>query len=480
MTHDAASLLDNLDATGVAQHVHSGEVRPVELVEECVRRMHERNPALNAIVADRAEQALGEAQRLDPTLPFAGVPFVVKDLGAEVGGLPSTRGSRLWADYVAPQDSELVRRYKAAGFVVVGTTNSPEMGKSASTEPLFHGPTHNPYAADRSAGGSSGGTAAAIAAGIVPIGHGNDGGGSIRIPASACGLVGLKPSRGRTPASPSLSLLSYPMGINHVLTRSVRDTAAVLDLTAGPMQGDPYQIRNDGYPWLDGVGADPGRLKVALSTVDRQGETVHPDCEANVVAIGGLLEELGHEVVEAEPDYPLEAFSYVMKTLMGAATAIAINTRLEELGRDLRDDDIEPFTRIMYEMGASVSGEEVLRAMEQVEAAALQLGRFFADYDLLLTSTMPQPVPPLGYLDTSDPGAMAGRAGIFASLTSPFNTTGQPAVSLPTGHDSTGVPIGIQLVANYAREDQLIQVSSQVESARPWSIEPVFNVRPRA
>jgi amidase len=472
MTDDLAVLMDTLDATGTAQLVKSGEVSALELMEASIGRMEERNPTFNALVANRADEALADARAVDPSLPFAGVPFVVKDLGAAVAGMPATRGSRLWADYVAAEDSELVRRYKAAGFVVLGTTNAPEMGKSASTEPLLYGPTHNPYDLNRSPGGSSGGTGAAIAGGIVPIGHGNDGGGSIRIPASACGLVGLKPSRARTTSSPALSLMSYPMGVNHVLTRSVRDTAAVLDLTAGPMHGDPYQIGTAGSPWLRQVGTDPGRMRVAMSTINRQGESVHPDCEAAVRSAAALLESLGHQVVEDEPVYPLEAFNYVMKTIMGVATAVSINQRLADLDRPLRDDDIEPFTKMMYDMAMKVTGEEVLIAMEQIEMAALQIGEFFARYDMLLTATLPLPPPELGFLDTSDPAAMAGRAGIFASLTSPFNTTGQPAISLPLGSDSTGVPIGVQLVGNYAREDQLISVASQIESAALWSTAP--------
>jgi amidase len=473
---DIADLFDNEDATGVAAAVNAGAVTPVELMEEAIARLEERNPQINAVIADRAEEALADAAAVDKSLPFAGVPFVVKDLGAEVAGMPATRGSRLWADHVAQEDSELVRRYKAAGFVVLGTTNSPEMGKSASTEPLLYGPTRNPYDLTRSAGGSSGGTAAAVAAGIVPIGHGNDGGGSIRIPASACGLVGLKPSRSRTPAAPSLSLLSYPMGVSHVLARSVRDSARVLDLTAGPMQGDAYQIDAIGAPWADQVGASPGPLKVAFSTINRQGETVHPDCEKAVRDTAALLESLGHEVSHDEPDYPLDAFNFVMKTVMGVATAVAVDRRLEELGRALRDDDIEPFTRMMYDRAGEASGVEVLIAMEEVERAGLEVGKFFAGYDLLLTSTMPLPPPPLGLLDTSDPATMAKNAGQYASLTSPFNTTGQPAISLPLATDSGGVPIGMQLVANFGREDLLVAVASQIERARPWSIAPAWPV----
>ncbi|MCH7788531.1 MAG: amidase [Acidobacteria bacterium] len=467
-------ILDSSDATAVAALVNTGEIHPRELTERSVKRCEQRNHALNALVATRYAEALDDAEHVERSLPFAGVPFVVKDLGAAVTGLPHTRGSRLWADDIAQEDTELVKRYRAAGFIVLGVTNAPELGRSASTEPLLHGPCHNPHDLSRSTGGSSGGTAAAVAAGMVPIGHGNDGGGSIRIPASACGLVGLKPSRARTPSAPSLSLLAYPMGVNHVLTRSVRDTARVLDLTAGPMQGDPYQIAPPTRPWTDELVASPTPQRIAVCSTQRDGQPCDPEVAAAVEHTAALLVEQGHMVTVAGPDYPLEQMTEVMRTLMGVPLALQVNRRLTVLGRELRDEDLEPFTRLMYDAAGSVSGEQVLRAMELVEEVALHIGRFFADYDVLITPTYPAQTPPLGLLDTTNIDAMIKHAGTYASLTSPYNTTGQPAISLPLGTAADGMPIGVQLVADFGREDILIALSAQLEKAAPWSISPVW------
>ncbi|MEL7207187.1 MAG: amidase family protein, partial [Actinomycetota bacterium] len=361
-------LLDRADATACADAVREGAVSASELVDAAIDRVTERNPALNAVVGTRFDEARAEAATVDPdSQPFAGVPFVIKDLGAAITGLPHTRGSRLWADDVATEDTELVARYRRLGFVVLGTTNAPELGKNASTEPVLHGPCHNPHDLDRSPGGSSGGTAAAVAAGMVPIGHGNDGGGSIRIPASACGLVGLKPSRARVTAAPEKSLLSYPMGCNHVLTRSVRDTARVLDLTAGPMPGDPFVIPPPTRPWVDELGGDPGPLTIGISTVDRAGDPVDPACAAAVEAAGRTLEALGHRVVPGQPAFSEETMTEIIVTLMGVPLAIEVNKRLAELGRPLAEDDLEPFSHVMYGMAADIDGERVLVAMQLVE-----------------------------------------------------------------------------------------------------------------
>lgn len=391
-----------------------------------------------------------------------------------MAGVRNTNGSQLWADNIASGDSELVARYRRAGFIIMGTTNSPELGKNASTEPAVHGPTHNPHRLGYSSGGSSGGTAAAIASGMVPIGDGSDGGGSIRIPASACGLVGLKPSRGRVTAAPGLSLLAYPLGVHHVLTRSVRDSARALDATAGPMPGDPYVIDRPGASWESALTADLPQLRIGLCWEDRYGEAIHPDAAAVVTATGSLLESLGHHVEPAAPAWPNDAFSFIMRTVAGVATKIQVDDRLAELGRELLDGDLEPFTRLLYDRAAAESGENVLRAMREIERACRELGAFFTDYDLLLTATLAEPVPPHGHLDTSDPKAMITRAGRFSVLTSPFNVTGQPAISLPLGTDSTGLPMGAQLVAGFGREDLLFSISAQIERATPWSIAPAI------
>lgn len=471
---DAAALLDREDATTAAEAIRRGDLSAEALVQSAIERVEARNPTLNAVVSTRFDEALAEARAVDPSAPFAGVPFVIKDLGAAITGLPHTRGSRLWVDDVATEDTELVARYRAAGFIVLATTNAPEMGKNASTEPVVHGPTRNPHDLGRSAGGSSGGTAAAIASGMVSIGHGNDGGGSIRIPASACGLVGLKPSRGRNTGWPAAMLLAYPMACDHVLTRSMRDTARVLDLTAGPMPGDPFVITAPSRPWAEEVGADPEPLTIAIDVTQRDGTPVDPACAAAVEATGRTLESLGHRVVEGSPSLSNDKATEVLATMMGVPLALRVNERLAQLGRPLADDDLEPFTRFMYDTAVEVSGERVLNAMELVEEISREIGRFFVDHDLLLCPTMPVPAPPLGLLDTTSIEAMFEHAATYASLTSQYNTTGQPAISLPLGHDDGGVPVGVQLVARFGREDQLIAVGAQLEHATPWSSEAVF------
>lgn len=467
-------LFDNNDMTGLAEAIKSGDVSAKEVLEFSLDRLDERNPAVNAVISERREEARNEVSNGLPEGPLHGVPFVIKDLGLDVAGLPSTNGSRLFADAVAEKDSTLVERYREAGLVVIGKTNTPEFGKNASTEPALFGPTRNPYGLDRSPGGSSGGTAVAVAVGIVPGGHASDGGGSIRIPASACGLVGLKPSRGRTPTAPARTLFSSPMSVHHALTRSVRDTALLLDLSAGPTVGDPYVILAPRRPYIEEVGADPGRLRIGLSNVLPDGTPVDPECAAVTTSVAGLLEELGHDVTEGAPNFPLDALTAGLSVLMGIPMTIEVDERLETLNRAIRDDDLEPMARMIYDRAKSESATNVVKALQELERAAQVIGAFFVDHDLLLTPTMARPAAPLGLLDTANPMSIWEHSAGYSGLTSPFNSSGQPAISLPMGHDSAGVPIGVQLVGAFGREDLLIQVASQLETARPWSIAPVW------
>ena len=351
------------DATALAAAIRSGDVSAAEVLEFALARIDERNPALNAVIARRDDEARAEVAAGLPLGPLTGVPFLVKDLGVYVAGMPATDASRLFADRVATADSELVRRWRVAGGVPIGMTNSPEMGKNASTEPLLYGPTHNPRRRGYSSGGSSGGSAAAVAAGIVPVAHGNDGGGSIRIPASMCGLIGLKPSRARVPASPDLNLLAYPLGINGALTRTVRDTALLLDILSGPMPGDPYVIAAPARPYVDEVGVDPGRLRIAMSTVMPSGDTVDVDCARVAGAAAAALAGLGHEIVEVTPAYPVEEIAKAMAVLMAVPVESKVDQRLAELGRELADDDLEPMTRMMYDMAKRSSGVDVQAAL---------------------------------------------------------------------------------------------------------------------
>ncbi len=467
-------LFDGDDATGIAAAIRAGDVSAREVVEAAVARIEARNPVINAVTEQRIEAALAEVADGPPPGVLGGVPFAVKDLGADVAGMRSTGGSRLQADVVAREDSAVVARYRAAGLVVVGTTNAPEWGRNASTEPVLHGPTRNPYRLSHSAGGSSGGSAAAVASGMVPVAHGNDGGGSIRIPASACGLVGLKPTRARTPNAPRRTAFAYPVAVNHVLARSVRDSALLLDIGTGPAIGDPYVTPPPARPYVEEVGAPTGKRRVALSTVMPNGTPAHEACAAAATETAELLESLGHEVEEATPPYPVDALRLVMTTVMAVPMAAEIDARLAQLGRELREDDIEPFTRVLYDVACATSGREVVRGLQALEDAGHALGPFFERYDLLVTPTMPVPVPRLGVLDTTDIDAMYRNAAPYASLTSFCNATGQPAVSLPAGVDADGLPLGVQLAAAYGREDLLLRVAAQVEQARPWPTAPVW------
>ena len=466
-------LFDERDATGLAEVIRAGEVSAREVVLVALARIEERNPTINAVTEVRADAALAEVAA-EPDGPLAGVPFVIKDLGVEVAGMRSTGGSRLRARDLATRDSTIVERYRRAGLVIVGMTNVPEYGRNASTEPLLHGPTRNPHSLSHSAGGSSGGTAAAIASGMVPAGHGNDGGGSIRIPASACGLVGLKPTRGRTPSYPLMSAFAYPMGVNHALTRSVRDSALLLDAAAGPLAGDGYVAPVPERPFVEEVGADPGCLRIAVSTVMPNGDAAHAECAATTQSAARLLESLGHHVEEATPAYPLDALQSVLRVVMSVPLAADIDDRLARLGRDLRDDDLEPFTRVLYDMAKAATGTDMVRALQDLERAGHELGPFFEGYDVLVTPTMPVPPPSLGVLDTTDVESMYRNAGSVSALTTFANATGQPAISLPLGRTARGLPIGVQLVASFGREDLLVRVGSQIEAAQPWSMAPVW------
>ena len=426
-------LFDNTDMTGLAAAVAGGEVSAGEVVEFSLNRMRERNPAINAIVGERGEQALREVAAGLPKGPLRGIPFVIKDLHMDVAGLPTTNGSRLFGDAVATADSELVARYRRAGLVIIGKTNAPEFGLNASTEPLLFGPTRNPHRLTHSVGGSSGGSAAAVASGIVPAGQASDGGGSIRIPASACGLVGLKPSRGRVPAFPARNLLAAPMAVNHAVTRSVRDSALLLDIAAGPVPGDPYVIAPASKPYAEIVHTAPGRLRIGIATTLPSGAEVHPDCVAVTRDIAGLLSDLGHDVRDEAPDFPVEEIMSGLQYLMAVPVAVEVNNRLVQLGRALLDDDLEPMTCVIYDHAERTGAGDYVRALRDLEKAATLLGGYFGAHDLLLTPTLGTVVPPLGMLDTTDPASLWEHGMSFSGMTSPFNVTGQPAISLPLG-----------------------------------------------
>jgi amidase len=352
------------DAVGTAHAIRDGEVSAREVVEAAIARIEKHDPDLNAVVGRRFDAALAEVQAGLPDGPLCGVPIVIKDLGANVAGLPSTQGSRLFADHVAAEDSELVARYRRAGLVVLGTTNTPELGLNANTEPVLHGSTRNPWASTHSPGGSSGGSAAAVAAGMVPVAHGSDGGGSIRIPAAMCGLFGLKPSRGRVPAKPYTSFLTSPLSVHHALTTTVRDSALLLDIAAGHTYGDAYGAPGPDRPYVEQVGLPPGPLRIGW-TVDTANDTVStdPQCAAAVERMVALCADLGHELVPLPLDVDAGAVAATNGTLMAASLATTVDRRLAELGRELRDEDVEPFTHVLLDHGRSLTAAQLMEAL---------------------------------------------------------------------------------------------------------------------
>ena len=460
---------DELDATAMAAAVRAGELSAREAVTAAIERIERLDPELNAVVGRRFDEALAEVDAGLPRGPLSGVPTLVKPLGADVAGLPTTRGSRLFADKVARADSELVRRYRAAGLVVLGTTNTPEGGLNASTEPALHGPTRNPWRPTHSPGGSSGGAAAAVAAGMVPVAHATDGGGSIRIPASMCGLFGLKPSRGRVSPAPYAATLAGVSSVQHAVTRSVRDSALLLDVAAGALPGDAYGIALPATSFADAVDRDPGRLRVGLMTALRNGPETHADCVAAAESGAALLESLGHEVVPVEPTWDSALVAATSGVLMGTAFVTAVEERLADLGRDLRDDDLEPFSRVLFEHYRSLAAGDLVRALQQAQAIGWEVGRTFNRVDVLLTPTLCRPTPELGYLDTQRPELMYERATQFSGWTTTFNVTGMPAMSLPLASDASGLPLGVHVVADHAREELLFSLAGQLERAAPWS-----------
>ena len=463
--------LNGLDATAQAELVRRREISPSELVESAIVRAEELNPRINAVIHERYDMARTEAAGDLAAGPFRGVPFVVKDLGCTTAGDPYTCGTRFLRDagYVAPADSHLARRFRAAGLVSIGKSNTPEVGASATTEPLAFGPTHNPWDLARSPGGSSGGSCAAVAAGIVPIAHASDGGGSIRIPASACGLVGLKVSRGRVSVAPGSDLLGF--SVHFAVSKSVRDVATLLDWVSGPVAGDHVVAPPPVGTFSDEVGAPGPPLRVGLMT-DAPGSAfgVDPSCVTAVEETARLLESLGHVVEAAHPAILDEPSTSAMA--YSALYAARVDALAKMAGVEPGPDGLEPATVALITRGRELGAQQLVTAFEETQRRTRQLyGWWESGFDLLLTPTLGAPPPPLGYLaGTSDnPTQGMSRAAAFAAFTMPFNQSGQPAVSLPTHWTEDELPIGVQLVAAWGREDLLIRVAAQLERTHPWA-----------
>jgi Asp-tRNA(Asn)/Glu-tRNA(Gln) amidotransferase A subunit family amidase len=460
---------ESYDAVALAARVSDGDVKPRELIEAAIARAERRNPAINAIVIPMYDEGRRVAEA-PPDGPFRGVPFLLKDLYAMYPGFRTTHGSRLFADHVPDHENELAARYRRAGLVTFGKSASPEFGITTSTESALFGKTRNPWNLEFMAGGSSGGASAAVAAGILPAAHASDGGGSIRVPASCCGLFGLKPTRGRIPFGPDAGEGWSGMSTANVVSRSVRDSAALLDVVQGDDLGAPYASPPRVRPFLDEVGASPGRLRIALQTESFNGSPTHADCVAAAQDAAKLCRELGHTVVEARLTIDGPAFGRASQVIIAANLRATVLERLKVLGRDLRDDDIEPTTRMMFEGAKQADAAEYASALRVIHALGRQVARFLTGYDLLLSPTMATPPLPIGRLalDNPDVGALLGALQQTIGYTQLFNASGHPAMSVPLWWNAQGLPIGVQFAGRFGDEATLFRLAAQLEQARPW------------
>ena len=459
-----------LDATAQAALVARGEVTARELVDAAIERIDRVDGRLNSVIHRRFERARDEAPAARG--PFAGVPFLVKDAVCHTAGDPFHAGMQVLKDakWTEPEDTWLAARFRAAGFVFVGKTNTPELATSVTTEPVAYGPTHNPWDETRSPGGSSGGSAAAVAAGLVPVAHGNDMGGSIRFPASMCGIVGLKPTRARTTLGPDFGEYWGPLTHEFVLTRSVRDTAAVLDAVAGAGPGDPYTAPPPLRPYRDELDAGDGeQLRIGFRTETPAGEASGPDAVRAVESAARLLADLGHAVEPAAIPALDDSFNHGFVTVLSTAVARDVARWSARLGRDITNE-LEPPNAFFATMGSQLSSVDYLGALEDMQAWTRRVAQWWVDHDVLVVPTSPEPPARLGeFAPTNTDPAVGARMGRLVAFCSPFDVTGQPAMSLPLHWNDDGLPIGVQLVAAYGREDVLLRVAAQLERARPWA-----------
>jgi amidase len=463
-----------MDATAQAALVRNREVSAAELVEWAIERVEAVNPRLNAVVVPLYAQARAAVADAPPSGPFAGVPFLLKDLLVEIEGTPFHEGSLFLRDNVSTYTSELVTRLRRAGLMIIGRTNSPEFGMVPACEPLLHGATRNPWDPRRSTSGSSGGSAAAVASGMVPMAHGNDLGGSLRFPASACGLFGLKPTRARNPLGPGYGDAVGGWAVEHALTVSVRDSAALLDATAGPAPGDPYPAPPQARPFAAEVGADPGRLRVAFSPRTPDGALGHPDCVRALDEAVALCTELGHELVEADLPGLDAAAGSAIGTVFTAATAWIVAYWTRHRGREPEPAELDPLTRAYWEAGKQVTAAEYLLAIGDLQRFGRGVARFLGDdgHDLWLTPTMSAPPAAIGEI-TSTPGEPL-RASTRGAPTVAYplvvaNITGNPAMSVPLTHGSDGMPVGVHFLGRFGAEATLFRLAGQLEAARPWA-----------
>ena len=463
--------LDTLDALAQAELVRSGAVQPIELLERAIARLERVNGALNAVVTPMYDQARERALGNLPAGPFRGVPFLLKDLLTAYAGVRLSNGATVCQALVPHHDSELVRRYKRAGLVIFGKTNTPEFGIPPMTENRLFGATRNPWDLARSPGGSSGGAAASVAARVVPMAHGGDGGGSIRIPASACGIFGLKPTRGRNPLGPDAGDLLSGLVCEHAVTMSVRDSAALLDASSGPDRGDPYWAPPPARPFLEEVGRAPGHLRIGFAKTAPSGVVLHADAIAAVEDAARLCASLGHEVEEVSPEVDAIEMTRGFIVLYAAGAARNVLDVEAAAGMAVSREMFEPVTWGLAEMGRQLGAADYLLALRQIQQGSRRIARFFDAHDIWLTPTLGEPPVPIGTFEASYDEPLTGffRAADFAPFTPLVNATGQPAMSVPLYWNDSGLPIGSHFVARFGDEATLFRLASQLEEARPWS-----------
>lgn len=461
---------EEYDATGLADLVVRREVSAEELLDAALARANAVNPSINAIVRMLDGEARAAIRQGLPQGPLTGVPYLIKDISAPMKGVPTSMGSKVFADIPADADGALVRAYRAAGLVLFGKTNTPELGLAATTEGALFGPTRNPWDLSRSSGGSSGGAAAAVASRIVPAAQASDGGGSIRIPSACCGMFGMKPSRGRVSMEPagqgwgSLSVL-------HAITRSVRDSALLLDIACKPEAGDPYWVTPPSRPFAEEASRDPGKLRIGFTTAALIWGTPEPQCVRAVRQTAALCESLGHIVEETVLPGNFQMMAMAVNTLVSSSIAELLDREGERRGAPIREDEVERLTWASYQAGRAMTGAQFSAALQSLHVFGRTLSSVFERYDVILLSTLGRLPMPLGWMDTNaeDLSSYGERLYSFMPNTQPFNAAGLPAMSVPLAWSDEGLPIGLQFAAAHGHEAILFQLAGQLEKARPWA-----------
>jgi amidase len=458
------------DGLGLAELVRKGDVAPLELVDAAIDRTERHNPTLNAVVYSAFDEARQRAKGALPDGPFKGVPFLIKDLGTPVAGWRRSFGSRFAASVIDAEDGDLTRRYRQAGVIPLGKTNTPEYGITGTTEGAHLGPCRNPWNPNHISGGSSGGAASAVAAGIVPLAHASDGLGSIRIPAACCGLVGLKVTRDRNPNGADDTAYAMGFTVDHVVTRTVRDSAAMLDATGTPRADAPFAAPPKERPYLEEIELSPGRLRIAWASETPSGRPIHPEIRQALEETADLLMRLGHEVVEKGLGLDYRALYAARAPVSGANFAADMARLIEQIGREPEPHELEPLTWAALKGGRKVTGEQAFRGWQDLRVLNRRTLAFFEEWDVYLCPVLGTPVPPVGHIDPVrlEPREVNRRQAEAFPFTPPFNFSGQPSISLPLAMSSNGLPIGMMFTARFADEATLFRLAAQLEKEAPW------------